>query len=122
MPCAPTSPQEAEAVAALAARMGVPFVAKRLAPGELEAGSLSLEHAARLARYRFLAAVAAEHNLREIATGHTADDQVETILLHLLRGTGPSGLRGMLPATSLEAWDDLPVSRWAGAHQAAAGS
>jgi tRNA(Ile)-lysidine synthase len=106
----PESHRDAEAVADLASRMGHPFVVKHLDPGELEASALSLEHAARLARYRFLANVAGEHNLQVIATGHTADDQVETILLHLLRGTGPGGLRGMLPRTTLEGWGDLPAA------------
>ncbi len=75
----------------------------------LKAGSgVSLEEAARLARYNFLLRVARKNDVHMIATGHTADDQVETVLMHFLRGTGPSGLRGMLPDTSLDSWVGFP--------------
>jgi tRNA(Ile)-lysidine synthase len=53
------------------------------------------EEAARLARYQYLEEVARRRGCVVICTGHTADDQVETILHHLLRGTGIVGLRGM---------------------------
>jgi len=62
---------------------------------------LSLEEAARHARYRFLADVAGSVGARLIAVGHSADDQAETVLMHLLRGSGVAGLRGMLPRTDL---------------------
>lgn len=55
----------------------------------------SFEQAAREMRYAFLAAVAQTVNAAAIALGHTADDQAETVLLHLLRGAGLHGLRGM---------------------------
>lgn len=56
---------------------------------------LSLEEAARHIRYRFLAEVAERVRAQVIAVGHNADDQVETILMHFLRGAGLAGLRGM---------------------------
>jgi len=53
------------------------------------------EEAARLMRYDFLTRAAVENNCCFIATGHTADDQAETVLHHILRGTGLAGLRGI---------------------------
>jgi len=64
---------------------------------------VSLEEAARQVRYAFLATVAQRLQARIVAVGHHADDQVESVLMHLLRGSGLAGLRGMLPATPLNA-------------------
>jgi tRNA(Ile)-lysidine synthase len=58
---------------------------------------LSLETAAREVRYQLLGQAAQAHGVARIATGHTADDQAETVLLNLLRGTGPTGLAGIPP-------------------------
>ncbi len=60
---------------------------------------LSLEEAAREVRYSFLAEVAAAVKAERVAVGHTASDHVETILMHLIRGSGTGGLRGLLPLT-----------------------
>jgi tRNA(Ile)-lysidine synthase len=62
---------------------------------------VSVEEAARQARYAFLARVALRLQAAVVAVGHNADDQAETVLMHLLRGSGLAGLRGMLPATPL---------------------
>lgn len=75
---------------------------------EAERPGVSLEEAARIARYRFLLRVANEIGASVIATGHTLDDQAETILMHFLRGSGPDGLRGILPAQDLGSWVGFP--------------
>ena len=56
---------------------------------------LSPEQAAREVRYTFLTTVATEQHADAVALGHTADDQAETVLMHILRGSGLTGLRGM---------------------------
>ena len=62
---------------------------------------IAIEEAARRARYGFLGRIALEQGAGVVAVAHTADDQVETILMHWLRGSGLAGLRGMLPAVPL---------------------
>lgn len=54
-----------------------------------------IEETARYARYDFLAKVAQEHGTQWVAVAHHADDQAETILMHIIRGSGLNGLRGM---------------------------
>ena len=82
----------------LCAEWGVPFyqgegdVAKQ--PGNTEAN-------ARAARYAFLERVAAEIGAAAIATAHNADDNLETVLLHLTRGCGLNGLTGIQPRRGL---------------------
>lgn len=60
---------------------------------------LSTEQAAREVRYSFLARVASEHGADAVALGHTADDQAETVMMNIIRGTGIQGLKGMLPVS-----------------------
>jgi tRNA(Ile)-lysidine synthase len=62
----------------------------------------NLEAVARRERYRWLGTVAREQGLGWVGTGHTASDQAETVLHHLLRGTGLAGLRGIAPRRELE--------------------
>jgi bifunctional protein TilS/HprT len=64
----------------------------------------NLHQAGRLARYEFLASVAQACGARAVAVAHNADDQAETVLMHLLRGAGPAGLRGMRPVIPWEDW------------------
>ena len=77
------SDQEAKIVASLAEQLGAEFVSKTI---KVEPGA-NLEARARDARYSVLP--------KNIATGHTADDQAETLMINLLRGAGLQGLAGM---------------------------
>lgn len=70
--------------------------------GRAEERSQSIEEAARDARYEVLSEIAAAADAAGIATAHSADDQVETILHHVIRGTGLAGLRGMQPVRQLD--------------------
>jgi len=91
---------DAEFVAALAAEWGLSVtIEKQDVPALARAHHLAFEETARRVRYTFLARVAGEVGADKIAVGHNADDQAETVLMHFLRGAGPTGLRGMLPAT-----------------------
>ncbi len=64
---------------------------------------LSTEAAARELRYRWLTSLAEAHKLNAIATGHTLDDQAETVLLKFLRGAGTRGLAGIYPEIAIAA-------------------
>jgi len=82
--------------AALAERLGVPFRAARADVADLAAArGESIEAAARRARYAFLSETARSLGATHVATGHTLDDQAETVLLRLLRGAGSRGLSGI---------------------------
>lgn len=90
------SDDDAVFVKTLAARLNVPFVQGRSGvPRRARRKGLSLEMAAREARYAFLGRTAQKVGADIVATAHTADDQVETMLLKLARGAGPRGLSGI---------------------------
>jgi tRNA(Ile)-lysidine synthase len=73
---------------------------------------MSIEEAARSMRYRFLFDCVNQNGAQALAVGHTADDQVETVLMHLLRGAGLSGLKGMLPVSKQKSLGvDIPLVR-----------
>jgi tRNA(Ile)-lysidine synthase len=86
-------------VATLCKSLEIPCIVGSRADEPLPPGSLEAQ--AREARYRFLVETAERIGARYVATGHTADDQAETILHHIVRGTGLVGLAGMQPARQL---------------------
>ncbi|MBI5354723.1 MAG: tRNA lysidine(34) synthetase TilS [Chloroflexi bacterium] len=73
---------------------------------------LSIEEAARNLRYRFLFKLARERHAQAVAVGHTADDQVETVLMHILRGSSLNGLKGMSYRAVIQTFDaQIPIVR-----------
>lgn len=105
--------RDEQAAAGLAAQVGVPFVSGGAdVPAVVRDQKLSVEEAARQCRYTWLLEQAQTLSLQAVAIGHTADDQVETILMHLLRGSGLDGLTGMPYRQIFPLWNDLiPVVR-----------
>lgn len=91
-----TSGQDARWVADLAAKLGYDCVVGRAKVAELaRTNNDNLEQAARQARYAFLERTAKKKSAKYVLTAHTMDDQAETVLLRLMRGSAGAGLGGM---------------------------
>ena len=97
------SQRDARFVAAFCRQFQIPL---HLGQGKVTPGKKGLEAAAREARYRFLRSLPGK-----IATAHTADDNAETVLLHLLRGTGLKGLGAIAPVSGNVIRPMLTVTR-----------
>lgn len=92
----PNSHKDAQFVQRTAESLGIPcFCERHDVLGYARKYRLGIEEAAREVRYSFLMSVAYKTGATAIATGHTADDQAETVLMNILRGAGLSGLKGM---------------------------
>jgi tRNA(Ile)-lysidine synthase len=109
----PDSDTEANSLEKTVSRKNIPSIFENGdVRGFAERESLSIEDAARTMRYRFLFEQAREQNAQALAVGHTADDQVETVLMHFLRGAGLTGLKGMTYRSYLPAFDEgMPLVR-----------
>lgn len=110
----PESATDAHFVGALAAQWQLPFHLRQLSPDALLASGEGVEAAGRRARYQFLTevalAVTPPTQAPVIALGHHADDQAETVLLHLVRGSGLRGLGGMRWISSRRVGDLWPTA------------
>ena len=116
-----------EFAAAQAQRLGLPFYLGREDVRAYAAEARqNLEEAGRERRYDFLRTTASRVGANRIATGHTMTDQAETVILRILRGTGPAGLAGISPTVAgliirplleverdeIEAWLRADEIRW----------
>ena len=94
----PAAVEDMKFVESLCRDLGVPVTTQSVDILErARTSTLSVEAVARQARYEFLEAVRTKTGAARIATGHTANDQAETLLLNLIRGSGTLGLRGIRP-------------------------
>ncbi|HEX9652580.1 MAG TPA: tRNA lysidine(34) synthetase TilS [bacterium] len=96
----------------LAAKLGLPFHFRKVdVRHHATRHKLSTEESARMLRYQSFEEVMTKSGTTKVATAHTADDQVETLLDHFLRGSGITGWRGMLPARGSYIRPLLPFTR-----------
>jgi tRNA(Ile)-lysidine synthase len=109
----PSSAADAKFVRQQAADRGLRCVDRALdVPGYATEHKRSLEEAARKLRYQFLFNTAGKVSAQGVAVGHTADDQVETVLMHMIQGAGLKGLRGMAFRVTLSSFsEEIPIVR-----------
>ncbi len=109
----PESSVETEILGEHAWARSIPFATGRGDVGAYAAAKgVSIETAARELRYEFLFAEARGRHAQAVAVGHTADDQIETVLMHFIRGSGLRGLTGMSARTVIRAFDPaIPLVR-----------
>jgi tRNA(Ile)-lysidine synthase len=92
------APGEIEFCEKLCKKLDLPFITKSIdVKSYAQEKGLNRQEAARELRYQVFEETALETNARKIALGHTADDQAETLLMRLFRGSGPTGLSGIPP-------------------------
>ena len=108
----PEGERESLWVGRMAGKFGIPFQSKKVDVRSFrKEKALTLQEAARELRYSFLQEVARKCGAAKIAWGHTADDQAESLIIRLLRGSGTRGLSGIPPIRDgihirplIEAW------------------
>jgi tRNA(Ile)-lysidine synthase len=92
----PEDEKETQFVSNLANRLDLAFAYEKASKVTKSPGT-SVEEEARRIRYQFFERVLAEQKAQKIALGHNMNDQAETVLMHILRGSGPTGLSGIPP-------------------------
>jgi len=106
-----SSDEDERYVAELCTEIGVPLIAER---ADVESyrreRRLSLEEAARQLRYSLFVRAASDVGTDTVALGHTRDDQAETLMMHLVRGSGVAGMRGMRPLTAWRSPDGITLN------------
>jgi tRNA(Ile)-lysidine synthase len=103
---------ECRIVGERAREAGVAFAMERVdVAARARRDGSGLEGAGRRLRYEFFARVAAEVGAKRVATAHHLDDLAETVVLQLIRGCGPAGLRGILPSRRIGVGSDIGVVR-----------
>ena len=108
-----TSAEEAKLAQVTCDRMGVAFITSRVDVKDyVLKNKMSIEESARQLRYEFLFQAALDHHAQAVVVAHHADDQVETVLMHVLRGSGLSGLAGMRTYSLPNPWSKtIPLIR-----------
>jgi tRNA(Ile)-lysidine synthase len=102
------SDADAGFVEAFAKGLGLQFVCERIdVPHAATSSDRNLEAVAREVRYDFLSRAAQQVGAHLVCTAHTRDDQIETILMRIIRGTGPEGLRGIYSRRELNGDTEL---------------
>jgi tRNA(Ile)-lysidine synthase len=109
----PESDEDAKFVQDLCLTLGIPFIGgDGNVPEYVRVNHKSIEESARVLRYRFLFDVARKEKAQAVLTAHHSGDQAETILMHLIRGAGSAGLRGMQANSLLPGYDsEIPLIR-----------
>jgi tRNA(Ile)-lysidine synthase len=107
------SGQDADFIRGMCETWHIPLILKRIDVREYcKDKSINLEEGARNLRYEFLFDTAKETNSKNILIAHHSDDQVETVLMHFIRGAGLSGLKGMKYRTYLDQYSvEIPLVR-----------
>ena len=106
------SGSDARWVSELARRLGFEVSVKRVDVKRIAKQSRdNIEQSARRARYRSLGAVAQKRRAAFVLTAHTMDDQAETVIMNLLRGSGSDGLGGIEPVRALNEGDNTLLAR-----------
>lgn len=108
----PEAKDDIDYVQSIAVDLNIPCITDFVdVPAIAQANKTGIETAARKARYDFLAKTAQQIGASHIATAHHADDQSETILMHILRGSGTQGLTGMSTISILPYHTDMTLVR-----------